>query len=175
MRTACLIVATVLLPVALRSQASAAQVPSYRGFRTGDSYRDFARRARAFQVVTTLPFVCSTARHTAQIMECRAAIRDSSDGAAFRLTAHFVEGRAGFVWFGDSGEVALVERMQRELRDALGAPTRVTRGTWEWGTPRRFTRLNWRARAEARWVSVTLTDLDVLDGVAAYLTPAPEP
>jgi len=149
--------------------------PTYRGFHAGDSYRAFAQRARALQVAADLPFVCSTARRTAQLMECRAAIQDSSDGKRFRLSAHFVNGRAGFVAFGDSGGAALVAQLQQELQGVLGAPVRRAVGTWEWGTARRFTRLNWRARGDARWIYVTLTDLDVLDGIAAYVTPTPEP
>lgn len=177
MRTVALALAAALaLSRDLPAQApDSSVVPAYRGFQAGESYRAFAQRARALQVVADLPFVCSTARRTAQLMECRAAIRDSADGIRFRLSAHFVNGRAGFISFGDSGGAELVERIQRELRHALGTPVRQDLGTWEWGTPRRFTRLNWRARAEARWVYVTLTDLDVLDGIAAYVTPVPDP
>jgi len=177
MRTiSALLAATAIVTAALSGQAAdRPSIPSYRGFSVGATYRDVAQRARALQVPAVLPFVCATARRTAQLMECRAVIRDTTDGAAFKLAAHFVDGRAGFVSFGDSGGVDLVARMQRELQRALGRPTRQERGSWEWGTPRRFTRLNWRARAEARWIYVTLTDLDVLDGIAAYVAPSREP
>lgn len=147
--------------------------PSYRGFVVGASYRDFAQRARALQQSARQPLVCTTSRRTAQLMECRVAIRDTTDGVEFELSAHFIDGRAGFISFGDSGDQALVQRMQQELRAALGAPGGATPGTWEWRAGRRFTRFNWRGRGEARWIYLTLTDLDVLDLVRRYVTPAP--
>jgi hypothetical protein len=108
-------------------------------------------------------------------MECRVAIRDTTDGIEFTVTAHFIDGRAGFLSFGDSGGAALPHRLQAELRAARGLPTRVTAGMWEWGSNRRFTRLNWRGRGDARWIYLTLTDLDVLDLVRRYVTPPPAP
>lgn len=157
------------------SAAAAALPPSYRGFAAGATYREFAQRARALQRSVREPLLCTTSRRTAQLMECRVAIRDTTDSAVFELAAHFIDGRAGFLSFGDSGGPALVERMQGELRQLLGAPTRMARGTWEWREDRRFTRLNWRGRGEARWIYLTLTDLDVLDQVQRYVTPAPAP
>jgi hypothetical protein len=146
---------------------------SYRGFRTGQPYREFAQRARALQVAVRQPLICSTARRTAQVMECAVRIRDSVDGVVLQLAAHFIDGRAGFVSFGDSGDAALVERMQREARALFGPPSAMARGTWEWRAGRQFTRLNWRGRGAARWVYLTLTDLDVLERIAPYVTPTP--
>lgn len=174
-----------LLTPPLTAAAQAASVPaaasppavarSYRGFVAGATYREFAQRARALQRSVREPLVCTTSRRTAQLMECRVAIRDTTDSAAFELTAHFIDGRAGFISFGDSGGPALVRRMQDELRHLQGAPTSEARGTWEWRANRRFIRLNWRGRGEARWVYLTLTDLDVLDEVRRYVTPVPAP
>jgi hypothetical protein len=173
----------IALPVVAAGQVPAPTDPSpvralsYRGFVVGASYRDFAQRARALQRSVRAPLVCNTSRRTAQLMECRVLIRDTTraDSAAFELSAHFIDGRAGFLSFGDSGGPALVERLQQELRGDLGAPTSEGRGTWEWGDHRRFLRLNWRGRGDARWVYLTLTDLDVLDQVRRYVTPAPVP
>ncbi|HEU5319553.1 MAG TPA: hypothetical protein VFX28_02035, partial [Methylomirabilota bacterium] len=151
--------------------------PSYRGFMVGAGYRDFAARARAVQAFAAQPMVCRTSRRTAQLMECGVIIRDPVDGVQLRLTAHFVDGRTGFVAFGDSGDAALVERVQREVRAVFGPPTHEAHGTWEWraASGRRFARFNWRGQGAARWAYVTLTDLDVLDRVARYVTPAPAP
>lgn len=177
-------VVLALLTLPLTAAAQAASVPavappavgpSYRGFVAGATYREFAQRARALQRSVREPLVCTTSRRTAQLMECRVAIRDTTDSAAFQLSAHFIDGRAGFISFGDSGGPALVQRMQDELRHLLGAPTSEARGTWEWRADRRFIRLNWRGRGDARWVYLTLTDLDVLDEVRRYVTPAPAP
>ncbi len=179
-----LLILLALFTLPLIAAAQAASTPavspptvalSYRGFVAGATYRDFAQRARPLQRSVQAPLVCTTSRRTAQLMECRVAIRDTTDSAAFELAAHFIDGRAGFISFGDSGGPALVERMQGELRLLLGAPTSQARGTWEWREDRRFTRLNWRGRGEARWIYVTLTDLDVLDQVRRYVTPAPPP
>jgi hypothetical protein len=176
------VLALLTLPRTAAAQAAAAPAgsppvvaPSYRGFVAGATYREFAQRARALQRSVRDPLVCTTSRRTAQLMECRVAIRDTTDSAAFELAAHFIDGRAGFISFGDSGGPALVQRMQDELRHLLGAPTSEARGTWEWRADRRFVRLNWRGRGEARWVYLTLTDLDVLDEVRRYVTPAPAP
>jgi hypothetical protein len=170
-------------PVVAAAQvtAPAASTPAhpsaYRGFAVGATYRDFAQRARGLQRSIREPLVCTTSRRTAQLMECRVFIRDTTkrDSAAFELSAHFIDGRAGFISFGDSGGPALVQRMQDELRGVLGAPTSEARGTWEWREGRRFLRLNWRGIGEARWIYLTLTDLDVLDQVRRYVTPAPVP
>ena len=173
--------ASLALPLAGAAQVASAPVsppvvtPSYRGFVAGATYRDFAQRARALQRSIQEPLICTTSRRTAQLMECRVFIRDTTDSAVFELAAHFIDGRAGFISFGDSGGPGLVQRMQEELRHDLGAPTSEARGTWEWRVDRRFTRLNWRGRGEARWIYVTLTDLDVLDQVQRYVTPAPAP
>jgi len=176
------VLALVALPLAAAAQAAApptapapAVAPSYRGFVVGATYREFAQRARALQQSTRRPLVCTTSRRTAQLMECRVGIRDTTDGALFELSAHFIDGRAGFISFGDSGGPALVERMQGDLRHLLGAPSSVARGTWEWRQGRRFIRFNWRGRRDARWIYLTLTDLDVLDQVRRYVTPGPAP
>lgn len=158
------------------SPAAPAVLPSYRGYVAGLTYKEFSQRARAMQRSVQEPLVCTTSRRTAQLMECRVAIRDASDSAVFQLSAHFIEGRGGFLSFGDSGGPALVERLQAELRRELGPPASEAQGTWQWGDDRRFTRLNWRGRGDARWIYVTLTDLDVLDQVRRYVTPvAPRP
>ncbi len=172
-----LLLLTVLVGPAAAQSSTPGNVPTfaYRGFRAGQSYREFADRARALQAAPREPLVCSTARRTAQVMECAVRIRDSVDGVVFRLAAHFIDGRAGFVSFGDSGGAALVERMQGEARSAWGAPSHMARGTWEWRDGRRFTRLNWRGRGAARWIYLTLTDLDVLERIASYVTPTPPP
>ena len=176
------VLALLTLPPPAAGQAASAPAvspptvaPSYRGFVAGATYREFAQRARALQRSVREPLVCTTSRRTAQLMECRVAIRDTTDSAAFELAAHFIDGRAGFISFGDSGGPALVPRLQDELRHLLGAPTSEARGTWEWRADRRFIRLNWRGRGEARWVYITLTDLDVLDEVRRYVSPAPAP
>jgi len=176
------VLAVFTIPAGAAAQAASASAvsppavaPSYRGFAVGAAYRDFAQRARALQRSVQEPLVCTTSRRTAQLMECRVAIRDTTDSAAFELAAHFIDGRAGFISFGDSGGPALLQRQQEELRQLWGAPTRVASGTWEWRQDRRFTRLNWRGRGEARWIYLTLTDLDVLDQVRRYVTPAPAP
>jgi len=176
------VLALLTLPLVAAAQAATTAeasppvvAPSYRGFVAGATYREFALRARALQRSVREPLVCTTSRRTAQLMECRVAIRDTTDSAAFDLAAHFTDGRAGFISFGDSGGPALVQRMQGELRDLLGAPTSMASGTWEWREDRRFIRLNWRGRGEARWIYLTLTDLDVLDQVQRYITPPPAP
>jgi hypothetical protein len=163
-------------PVRAQVPAAAAPVaPSYRGFVAGTSYREFTARARALQAAPDRPLVCRTARATAQLMECGVQIRDPADGAAFYLAAQFTDGRASLLSFGDSGSTERVEALQRELRARFGAPTRSERGLWEWRAPagRQVVRLNWRGRAAARWMYVTLTDLDVLDRVARYVPRKP--
>ncbi len=170
------VTACAVLPVAGDAQQAidSTWVPAYRGFRAGVSYRGFAERARALQASAQAPLVCRTSRRTARLMECAVVIRDPTDSAAFHLAAHFIEGRAGFISLGDSGGVDLVERLQAETRAAFGDPTAVARGTWEWRGGRRFLRLNWRGRGSARWVYVTLTDLDVLEGIATYVPRSPD-
>jgi hypothetical protein len=39
----------------------------------------------------------------------------------------------------------------------------------EWTSGRRVVRLNWRGRGNARWISITLRDDDVMDGIARYI------
>lgn len=167
--------AAAVLPGAAAAQhvTDSAWAPAYRGFRAGVSYRAFAERARALQASAQAPLVCRTSRRTARLMECAVVIRDPTDSVAFRLAAHFIEGRAGFISLGDSGGAELVERLQAETRAVYGDPTAVARGTWEWSNGRRFVRLNWRGRGSARWAFVTLTDLDVLEGIAPYVTRTP--
>jgi hypothetical protein len=160
---------------AVPAAAAPAVLPTYRGFVVGLEYKTFAQRARAMQRSVREPLVCTTSRRTAQLMECRVVIRDTTDSAVFELGAHFIDGRAGFLSFGDSGGPARVEQLQAELRRTFGPPASVSQGTWQWGDERRFTRLNWRGRGEVRWIYLTLTDLDVLDQVRRYITPAPAP
>ena len=117
---------------------------------------------------------CNTSRNTAQLMECGVAIRDPGDAARFYLSAHFVEGRADVVAFKDSAGfadkrgTALVTRTKRDLTRLFGRPRLNGRSGWEWRFGRKAVRLSWRGRGTARWVSITLTDYDVMDRIAAY-------
>ncbi|HVH67265.1 MAG TPA: hypothetical protein VM716_05310 [Gemmatimonadales bacterium] len=151
-------------------------LPIYRGFTPGISYRAFVERARALADRDTLR--CETSRTTAQVMECGVVMRGPGNAPRCYLSASFVEGNAHTIaffdsaGFGDKRGVPLVERTQRELTGLFGRPRVAKRGAWEWRYGRRLVRFNWRGRGTARWVSIMLLDLDVLDRIAAYAKPA---
>jgi hypothetical protein len=169
----------LLFPVALAGQAprptAPPQPPPYRGFTPGLSYRAFLERARALADGDVVH--CQTSTHTAQLMECAVAIRDPRDGARFYLSAHFVEGLAAMValfdsaGFGDARGVPLVDRTKRDLTRVFGRPHPLDRAAWQWSYGRRVVRFSWRGRGSARWVSITLTDNDVMDRIASYMKP----
>lgn len=142
-------------------------LPSYRGFAPATSYRDFAARART--VAQRDPLVCNTSRDTAQLMECGLLIRDPSDSATFYLSAYILEGRVALVSFGDSGNAAMVDGMQRELQARYGKPKVTGTGTWEWSAGRQVARLNWRGKGSQRWVYVELRDDAILEGISKYV------
>jgi len=150
--------------------------PPYRGFSPGISYRAFVERARALADSDVLR--CQTSPHTAQIMECGVVIRDPRDAARFYLSAHFIEGNADVVAFYDSAGfgnargVALVNRTKQDLTRVFGRPRPLGKSGWEWRYGRKSVRFSWRGRGTARWVSVTLTDNDVMDRIGRYVTPA---
>ncbi|HEV8303453.1 MAG TPA: hypothetical protein VGQ25_00715 [Gemmatimonadales bacterium] len=151
-------------PAAARSTPMS---PSYRGFTPGRSYQEFAERARALALRDTLR--CNTSRNTAQLMECGVAIRDPSDSARFYLSAYVLEGKIAMLSLIDSGGPRLLDRTQRDLRARFGQAHRRERSMWEWTSGRRVVRFNWRGRGQARWVSITLRDDDVMDGIARYV------
>lgn len=138
-----------------------------RGFRAGVPYREFAERARALAQKDTLR--CNTSRNTAQLMECGVMIRDPSDSARFYLSAYVLEGRIAMVSLTDSGGPRLVEWARRDLAARFGQAHRRERSMWEWTSGRRVARLNWRGRGEARWISITLRDDEVMDGISRYV------
>jgi len=154
--------------------------PTYRGFAPGAPYRDFVQRARTLAVGDTLR--CSTSRNTAQLMECGVSIRDPADSAQFYLSAYVLESSVAMVAFYDSAGfgdaergggaaagAALVNRTKRSLASLFGQPRPIGRSGWEWRYGRQVVRFNWRGRGTARWVSITLTDNDVLDRIGAYV------
>jgi len=152
--------------------------PTYRGFAPGAPYRDFVQRARTLAVGDSLR--CNTSRNTAQLMECGVSIRDPADSAQFYLSAYVLESNVAMVafydsaGFGEGGEgtaagTALVDRTKRSLAGVFGRPRPIGRSGWEWRYGRQVVRLNWRGRGTARWVSITLTDNDVLDRIGAYV------
>jgi hypothetical protein len=151
--------------------ASSARVaplnPSYRGFTPGRSYQEFAERARALASRDTLR--CNTSRNTAQLMECGVMIRDPQDSARFYLSAYVIEGKIAVVSMTDSGGPRLVERSRRDFLSRFGPAHRRERSMLEWKSGRRVVRLNWRGKGTARWISITLTDNDVMDGIARYI------
>ena len=150
--------------------------PAFRGFAAGVTYREFAQRARTLQAASDKPMVCNTARRTAQLMECGVLLKDPADGAQFYLAAHFTDGRAGLISFGDSGTTARVDALQRELRARFGAPASTGQGLWEWryAKGRQMVRFNWRGRGASRLMYVTLTDMDVMDRVGQYVPKKPQ-
>ncbi len=155
--------------------ATTPALPVYRTFTPGMSYRAFVERARALADSDVLR--CQTSPHTAQVMECGVVIRGPRDAARFYLSAHFIEGNADVVafydsaGFGDKRGVPLVDRTKKELTGLFGRPRPVGKSGWEWRYGQRAVRFSWRGRGTARWVSVTLTDRDVMDRISAYVTP----
>src|SRR5438128_6306271 len=150
--------------------------PVYRGFTPGISYRAFVERAQALSDSDVLR--CQTSPLTAQVMECGVVIRDPRDAARFYLSAHFIEGNADVVAFYDSTGfvdgrgVPLVNRTKQDLTRVVGRPRPLGKSGWEWRYGRKSVRFSWRGRGTARWVSVTLTDNDVMDRIGRYVTPA---
>src|SRR5690348_12478351 len=150
-------------------------LPVYRTFTPGMSYRAFVEHARALADSDVLR--CQTSPHTAQVMECGVVIRGPRDAARFYLSAHFIEGNADVMafydsaGFGDKRGVPLVDRTKKELTALFGRPRPVGKSGWEWPYGQRAVRFSWRGRGTARWVSITLTDRDVMDRISAYVTP----
>lgn len=160
--------AALMLPVMVAAQAPApAAAPSYRGFTPGRSYREFAQRAQALAHGDVLR--CNTSRTTAQLMECGVMISDPSDSAQFYLSAYILEGKVAMVSLTDSGGPRLVEWARRDLIARFGPAQRRERSMLEWTSGRRVVRLNWRGSGAARVISITLTDGDVMDGIAKYV------
>ena len=152
--------------------------PTYRGFAPGAPYRDFVERARALAVGDTLR--CNTSRNTAQLMECGVSIRDPADSAQFYVSAYVLESNVAMVAFYDSAGfggggggaaagAALVDRTKRSLASVFGQPRPIGHSGWEWRYGRQVVRFNWRGRGTARWISITLTDNDVLDRIGRYV------
>ncbi|MFN2571490.1 MAG: hypothetical protein ABR537_07755 [Gemmatimonadales bacterium] len=140
---------------------------TYRGFTPGRSYREFAERARALAQRDTLR--CNTSRKTAQLMECGVLIRDPGDSARFYLSAYVLEGKIAMVSFTDSGGPPLVQWARRDLTNRFGPAQRRERSMLEWTSGRRVARLNWRGAGNARWISITLRDDDVMDHISKYV------
>jgi len=167
-----LTVALLAMPALLAGQTptpTATGLQPYRGFHPGMSAADFEVRARAITRAGATPLVCNTSTRTAQVMECGVIIRDPDDGAEFYLGGHFVEGRADVVSLKDSGTTELVTRAQREMRSRYGPPHPMGTASWQWRQGAQFIRLTWRARGPMRWISVQLTDTDVMRGITRYL------
>ena len=165
----------LVVPAILVGQTPRAAAPvaaSYRGFTPGSSYREFAERARSLASRDTLR--CNTSRNSAQLMECGVMIRDPQDSARFYLSSYVLEGKVAMVSLVDSGGPRLVEWARRDMSKRFGPSQRRERSMMEWTTGRRVVRLNWRGRGNARWISITLRDDDVMDGIARYVhrTPA---
>jgi hypothetical protein len=158
---------------AARGTPPARLVVTYRGFTPGRSYREFAERARALAQRDTLR--CKTSRRTAQLMECGVMIRDPKDSARFYLSAYVLEGKVAMVSLTDSGGPRLVEWARSDLGTRLGPAQRRERSMLEWANGRRVVRLNWRGRGDARWISITLRDDDVMDRIAGYVPRKPAP
>jgi len=141
---------------------------AYRGFAPGMPYRDFAAQARAMAQSSDDILACQTMHTTAQVMDCGVRVRDPVDSARFYLSANVIESRTSVIAFVDSGKVALVRRIQDDMRKHLGVPQRRERSMWEWTKGRRFIRLNWRGGPNWRVISITLNDRDVLARIARY-------
>jgi hypothetical protein len=141
--------------------------PSYRGFTPGRSYQEFAERARSLARRETLR--CNTSRRTAQLMECGVMIRDPQDSAKFYLSAYILEGKVAMVSLTDSGGQRLVDWARKDLTTRFGPAHRRERSMLEWTSGRRVVRLNWRGAGAARWISITLRDDDVMDGISRYV------
>ena len=156
------------LPALLRAQGGAPGL-SYRGFDLAAPYASFTTRARALLAPDADPLLCTTSRRTAQLMECGALIRDPSDSAGFYLAAYVLEGQVAFLSFGDSGDVTLVPRIQREMTARFGRARAPKPGMWEWRTGRQRARLTWRGRGSARWIYISLWDEGVMDRISHYV------
>jgi len=163
-------------PGSPRAAPSAPPAPAYRGFAPGASYRDFVERARALTQGDTLR--CNTSRNTAQLMECGVVIRDPADSADFYLSAYVLESSVAMVAFYDSAGFGdarpgegdrLVDRTKRSLAGVFGQPRPIGRSGLEWRYGRQVVRFNWRGRGAARWISITLTDNDVMDRIGQYV------
>ena len=159
----------LLLFVQAPRTAPAARPFAYRGFAPGMAYRDFAARARGIAQGDKDILICQTMRRTAQVMDCGVQVRDPVDSAGFYLSANVIEGRTSVISLVDSGNVAVVQRWQNDMRQGLGPPQRRERSMWEWTKGRRFIRLNWRGGRGWRVVSVTLNDRDVMNRIANYV------
>lgn len=158
---------------------AAARAPSpapfaYRGFAPGMAYKDFAAQARSIAHSNRDVLGCQTMQHTAQVMDCGVRVLDPIDSARFYLSGNVIEGKLSVISLFDSGSVALLKRIQADMRQRLGAPQRRERSMWEWsrGGGRRFIRLNWRGARDWRVISITLNDRDVMDRIARYRPPA---
>ena len=81
---------------------------------------------------------------------------------AFYDSAGFGDARAGE---GDR----LVDRTKRSLAGVFGQPRPIGRSGLEWRYGRQVVRFNWRGRGAARWISITLTDNDVMDRIGQYV------
>lgn len=160
-------------PAAPPVPAASARPFAYRGFAPGMPYRDFATQARAMARSKDDILACQTMHRTAQVMDCGVQVRDPVDSARFYLSANVIEGRTSVISFVDSGKVALVRRVQDDMRKRLGVPQRRERSMWEWTKGRRFIRLNWRGGRGWRVISITLNDPDVLNRIAKYVPRRP--
>ena len=161
--------AFLLLLLVQVPQATTAPRPfAYRGFAPGMQYRDFAARARSIAQGDSDFLACQTMHNTAQVMDCGLRVRDPVDSARFYLSANVIESRTSVIALVDSGKVALVRRIQDDMRKRLGVPQRRERSMWKWTKGRRFIRLNWRGGPNWRVISITLNDRDVMDRIARY-------
>jgi hypothetical protein len=163
----------LLLPVVLAGQSADRTHLAYRGFELTAPFADFTTHARALLAPDAAPLLCTTSRRTAQLMECGAAIRDSSDGAGFYVAAYVLEGEVAFLSFGDSGEVSLVARSQRDMTVHFGRPRTAKAGMWEWRAGPQVARLTWRGRGSARWIYIALWDESVMDRISHYVARQP--
>jgi hypothetical protein len=173
MRQTARILQLLLMPALLAGQGTAGDPLTYRGFALTAPYAEFTRQAGTLLAPDADPLLCTTSRRTAQLMECGAVIRDTSDGAGFYLAAYILEGEVAFLSFGDSGEVSLVTRAQRDLVARLGPPRAVKTGMWEWRSGRQFARLTWRGRGTKRWIYIALWDDGVMARISRYANRRP--
>jgi len=162
----------ILAGISLLSAQAAPNPFAYRGFTPGMDYRAFADRAHTLSDNDVMR--CNTAATSAQRMECGVLIRDPADNARFYLSAYVLEGKIMMLSFGDSGDSRLVSRTQQDLARRFGAASTKRQSSWEWKNGQRVARLTWRGRGAARWIYVSLTDQEVLDGIVKYV-PASKP
>ena len=162
----------LLLPAALAGQQAPPKQtppqpkpPVYRGFTPGMTYRSFAERARRLAAGDALR--CKTSANTAQLMECGAMIRDSTDGARFYLSGYIIEGKVAMVSFGDSGDARLLAGTREDLLRRFG-PARSYPTKLEWKTGPRVAAFTWRGRGAARWFYINLRDDVLLQGTSPY-------